>query len=74
VQFVCLGTDCSGCSSGWNRFAGAVVGDRFKTKVVDSAKFWAQLNYALANAAFAAWDTKSVIPIQTPFSPYQPHN
>ncbi|KAL2124985.1 hypothetical protein VTJ04DRAFT_1350 [Mycothermus thermophilus] len=44
--------------TGWNRFAGAVVGDRFKTKVVDSAKFWAQLNYALANAAFAAWDTK----------------
>ncbi|KAL1843834.1 hypothetical protein VTJ49DRAFT_7185 [Mycothermus thermophilus] len=44
--------------TGWNRFAGAVVRDAFKTKVLESAKFYAKLNYALANAGFAAWDEK----------------
>ncbi|KAK4238983.1 vanadium chloroperoxidase [Achaetomium macrosporum] len=42
----------------WNRFAGAIIGDKYTTKPLDSAKFYAQLNYALANAAFASWDTK----------------
>jgi hypothetical protein len=41
--------------------------------VLASAKFYAQLNYALANAGFAAWDTKSVlvldiIPFPAPFA------
>ncbi|KAH7303907.1 phosphatidic acid phosphatase type 2/haloperoxidase [Stachybotrys elegans] len=44
--------------SGWNRFAHAIVGDTFVSDVLGSAKFYAQLNYALANAAIAAWDTK----------------
>ncbi|KAG7292829.1 hypothetical protein NEMBOFW57_002874 [Staphylotrichum longicolle] len=44
--------------TGWNRLAGAVVGNKLATKVVESAKFYAQLNYALANAGFASWDTK----------------
>lgn len=42
----------------WNRLAGAIVGNKLSTKVLDSAKFYAQLNYALANAAIAAWDAK----------------
>ncbi|KAL2137284.1 hypothetical protein VTI74DRAFT_5015 [Chaetomium olivicolor] len=42
----------------WNRFAGSIVGNRLATKVLDSAKLYAQLNYALANAGFASWDTK----------------
>ncbi|EAQ93054.1 predicted protein [Chaetomium globosum CBS 148.51] len=42
----------------WNRFAGALVGDAYTTKVLDSAKFYAQLNYALANAGIASWDAK----------------
>ncbi|KAK3362457.1 phosphatidic acid phosphatase type 2/haloperoxidase [Lasiosphaeria hispida] len=44
--------------SGWNRLAHAVVGNSLATKVVESAKFYAQLNLALANAGFASWDTK----------------
>ncbi|KAK3382590.1 phosphatidic acid phosphatase type 2/haloperoxidase [Lasiosphaeria ovina] len=44
--------------TGWNRFAHSVVGISLATKVVESAKFYAQLNYALANAGFASWDTK----------------
>ncbi|KAH6853995.1 phosphatidic acid phosphatase type 2/haloperoxidase [Chaetomium sp. MPI-CAGE-AT-0009] len=44
----------------WNRFAGALVGGKFTTKVLDSAKFYAQLNYALANAGIASWDAKFV--------------
>jgi hypothetical protein len=43
---------------GWNRFAHAVVGDTFVNDVVGSAKFYAQLNYALINAAIGAWDSK----------------
>ncbi|KAM7193840.1 acid phosphatase/Vanadium-dependent haloperoxidase [Rhypophila sp. PSN 637] len=43
---------------GWNRFAHSVVGNKLATKVVDSAKFYAQLNYALANAGIASWDNK----------------
>ncbi|KAK4116810.1 acid phosphatase/Vanadium-dependent haloperoxidase [Canariomyces notabilis] len=42
----------------WNRFAGAIIGNKLATNVPASAKFYAQLNYALANAGFAAWDTK----------------
>ncbi|KAK4206985.1 acid phosphatase/Vanadium-dependent haloperoxidase [Rhypophila decipiens] len=44
--------------SGWNRFAHSVVGNKLATKVVESAKFYAQLNYALANAGIASWDNK----------------
>lgn len=43
---------------GWNRFAHAVVGNQLADDVVASAKFYAQLNYALANAAIGAWDSK----------------
>ncbi|KAK3694473.1 phosphatidic acid phosphatase type 2/haloperoxidase [Podospora appendiculata] len=42
----------------WNRLAHGVIGNSLATKVIESAKFYAQLNYALANAGFAAWDTK----------------
>ncbi|KAL2021593.1 hypothetical protein VTK56DRAFT_6946 [Thermocarpiscus australiensis] len=42
----------------WNRFAGAIVGNKLATKVLESAKLYAQLNYALANAGFAAWNNK----------------
>ncbi|KAL2264241.1 hypothetical protein VTK26DRAFT_9017 [Humicola hyalothermophila] len=66
--------------TGWNRFAGAIVGDAFATNVLASAKFYAQLNYALANAALAAWDTKyhynawrPVTAIRFP-DPYLPSN
>lgn len=44
--------------SGWNRFAHAVVGDALVDDIVASAKFYAQLNYALANAAIGSWDSK----------------
>lgn len=43
----------------WNRFAHNVVGDRYAKDVVTSAKFYLQLNYALANAAIASWDSKA---------------
>ena len=45
-------------SSGWNRLANLVVGNKLATNVTASAKFYAQLNYALANAGIASWDTK----------------
>ncbi|KAK4462958.1 phosphatidic acid phosphatase type 2/haloperoxidase [Cladorrhinum samala] len=44
--------------TGWNRFAGAVVGSKLDGKPVESARFYARLNYALANAGFASFDTK----------------
>ncbi|KAH8598336.1 phosphatidic acid phosphatase type 2/haloperoxidase [Bisporella sp. PMI_857] len=43
---------------GWNRLAHAVVGNSLAENVTASAKFYAQLNYALANAAIASWDSK----------------
>ncbi|KAH7112930.1 phosphatidic acid phosphatase type 2/haloperoxidase [Dendryphion nanum] len=43
---------------GWNRLANAVIGDKLAKNVTASAKFYAQLNYALANAAIASWDSK----------------
>ncbi|KAF2854733.1 acid phosphatase/Vanadium-dependent haloperoxidase [Plenodomus tracheiphilus IPT5] len=43
----------------WNRFAHNVIGDRYAKDVVTSAKFYLQLNYALANAAIASWDSKA---------------
>ncbi|KAH7115252.1 phosphatidic acid phosphatase type 2/haloperoxidase [Dendryphion nanum] len=43
---------------GWNRLANAVVGDKLAKDVTASARFYAQLNYALANAAIASWDSK----------------
>ncbi|PGH09412.1 hypothetical protein AJ80_07687 [Polytolypa hystricis UAMH7299] len=44
--------------AGWNRLANAVVGNKLADNVLESAKFYAQLNYALANAAIASWDSK----------------
>ncbi|KAK3393276.1 phosphatidic acid phosphatase type 2/haloperoxidase [Podospora didyma] len=44
--------------TGWNRFAHSAIGLSLATKVTESAKFYAQLNYALANAGFASWDVK----------------
>ena len=54
----------------WNRLATAVVSSSLATKVVESARFYAQLNYALANAGIAAWDTKYFLP----FSHALPHS
>jgi len=42
----------------WNRFAHQVIGNRYAKDVLSSAKFYAQLNYAHANAAIAGWDSK----------------
>lgn len=42
----------------WNRLAHSIVGSKLATDVPASAKFYAQLNYALANAALAGWATK----------------
>lgn len=42
----------------WNRIANAVVGKSLATNVTASAKFYAQLNFALANAGIAAWQVK----------------
>ncbi|KAK6438916.1 hypothetical protein LTR95_004874 [Oleoguttula sp. CCFEE 5521] len=44
--------------TGWNRLANGVLGNSLATKVTASARFYAILNYALANAAIASWDTK----------------
>ncbi|KAK4127025.1 acid phosphatase/Vanadium-dependent haloperoxidase, partial [Parathielavia appendiculata] len=57
--------------SSWNRLAGAIIGNKLDTKVVDSAKFYAQLNYALANAGFAAWDTKYAYQVWRPVTAIQ---
>lgn len=43
----------------WNRLGYNVIGNRYAKDVLSSAKFAAQLNYALANAAIAGWDSKS---------------
>jgi hypothetical protein len=43
----------------WNRLASNVIGNRYAKDVVSSAKFYAQLNYAHANAAIAGWDSKA---------------
>ncbi|KAK0738652.1 phosphatidic acid phosphatase type 2/haloperoxidase [Schizothecium vesticola] len=42
----------------WNRLAHSVIGSKLATDVPASAKFYAQFNYALANAALAGWATK----------------
>jgi hypothetical protein len=42
----------------WNRLAEAVIADTLAADVLASAKFFAQLNYALANAGIAAWHVK----------------
>ncbi|GAB1310624.1 Acid phosphatase/Vanadium-dependent haloperoxidase [Madurella fahalii] len=57
--------------TGWNRFAGAIVGNKLATKPLESAKLYAQLNYALANAAFAAWDTKYAYQVWRPVTAIQ---
>jgi hypothetical protein len=43
----------------WNRLAGNVIGSRYAKDVLTSATFYLQLNYALANAAIAGWDSKA---------------
>lgn len=45
-------------NSQWNRLANLVIGNALATDILASAKFYAQLNYALANAAIASWDSK----------------
>jgi len=57
--------------SGWNRFAAVIVGNKLATKVVESAKFWAQLNFALANAGFASWDVKYAYTSWRPVTAFQ---
>lgn len=44
--------------SSWNDAAIEIIGDRYKSDVSSSAKFFAQLHFALANAYITAWDTK----------------
>ncbi|PQE16199.1 VaNADium chloroperoxidase protein [Rutstroemia sp. NJR-2017a BVV2] len=44
--------------SQWTRFANAAVGNSLANDVFKSAKYYAQLNYALANAGIAAWHAK----------------
>ncbi|KAK0392291.1 hypothetical protein NLU13_1787 [Sarocladium strictum] len=44
--------------TGWNKFAHAIIKNSLANDVVASAKFYAQLNYALANAAIGSWDAK----------------
>jgi hypothetical protein len=44
----------------WNRLANAIIGNSLAKNVTPSAKFYAQLNYALNNAAIAAWNVKFV--------------
>ncbi|KAF4613439.1 hypothetical protein G7Y89_g15448 [Cudoniella acicularis] len=41
-----------------NRLATAIIGNSLATDVRASAKIYAQLNYALSNAAIATWDSK----------------
>lgn len=43
----------------WNRFAHNVIGKRLLNDVVKTIKFYLQVNYAMANAAIAGWDSKS---------------
>ncbi|KAF1845998.1 acid phosphatase/Vanadium-dependent haloperoxidase [Cucurbitaria berberidis CBS 394.84] len=43
----------------WNRVAHNIVGNRYAKDVLTSAKFYLQVNYALANAAIAGWDSKA---------------
>ena len=38
----------------WNRMAGAVIGETLATNVLASTKFFAQLNFALANGGVVA--------------------
>ncbi|KAF2474964.1 acid phosphatase/Vanadium-dependent haloperoxidase [Lindgomyces ingoldianus] len=42
----------------WPRIANAVIGNSLATNVTKSAKFYAQLHYALANAGVAGWAIK----------------
>lgn len=55
----------------WNRLATALIGSSLATDVVASAKFYAQLNYALANAGFAAWDAKFYYDAWRPVTAFQ---
>jgi hypothetical protein len=43
---------------GWTRIANAVIGQSLKDNVLESAKFYAKFNYALANAGIASWHAK----------------
>jgi hypothetical protein len=45
-------------NSKWNRFANIMVGNSFVTNVVGAAKLRTQLNYAMFDAAVAAWVSK----------------
>ncbi|KAJ3514778.1 hypothetical protein NLJ89_g2180 [Agrocybe chaxingu] len=42
----------------WNRFARAIVGNSLSTDISKSAKFFAQLNWAIANAGTIGFDAK----------------
>jgi hypothetical protein len=41
-----------------NRFAGSIIGDKYKDHIHTSAKYYGMINYALANAGFIAYLTK----------------
>jgi hypothetical protein len=38
-----------------------VIGDRFKDKILESAKFYAMINHALANAGQLEYKTKYAV-------------
>jgi hypothetical protein len=45
----------------WNRLSTAVVGTRNAGNVYESAKFYALVNWAFANAGFVAWKSKYAV-------------
>jgi len=42
----------------WNRIARLVVGEKLKDNVVESARLFAKVNFAFANAGFTVWVSK----------------
>lgn len=45
----------------FNRFASLIVRDRFNDDVLGSAKFYAMVNYGIANGGFMAYTTKYAV-------------
>ena len=42
----------------WNRFASTLLGERHRHNIHEPARFFALLNFSLANAGFVAWKAK----------------
>ena len=45
----------------WNRLASAIVGERNKGDVYESARFYGLVNWGLANAGFVGWKAKYTV-------------